>query len=270
MRSERAAPTPASNASAAPAIVSAPSASAPAAILPSPAEQLLAAWTAALNAADTTALEPLYADKVKFYGQSLSRAEVIARKRKALAAAPGFEQRVIGQPSYQDDGDSIRVGFQKRSGLPKALNDVRSTLVLAKAPRLAIREETDDATEKRFSHASDDAKPDSCEAAVWAVVDSTAFAKQLYATIDKNLKQFPASDDLNPGGMGPFLPSETGGTYDVWVGVHHPGRFENYAAFSVTPKGDISVNCSECEAPSGPIAPAPAARDDFARLCESH
>jgi len=207
---------------------------------------------------------------VKFYGQLLSRAEVIARKRKALAAAPGFKQQVIGNASYQEEGDDIRVGFQKRSGLPGALRDVRSTLVLAKGPHPTIREETDDATEKRFARTNEAAKPDSCEAAVWALVDSTAFAKQLYATIERNLKQFPASDQLNPGGMGPFLPNETGGTYDVWLGVHHPDRFENYAVFSVTPRGNISVSCVECETPSGPIAPAHSALEDFERLCASH
>ncbi|HKO48665.1 MAG TPA: hypothetical protein VJV79_13130 [Polyangiaceae bacterium] len=251
--------------------MTAPISSAPAvANAPQTAEQLLNAWTAALNAADVTALAGLYADKVKFYGQSLTREEVLARKRKALAATPGFSQQVLGQPSYQDEDDSVRVGFQKRSGSPAALSDVRSTLVLVKSPRLAIREETDAVTEKRFSSAGGHAKPDSCEAAVWALVDSTPFAKQLNATIEQNLKRFSASEDLHLGGMGPFLPSETGGTYELWIGVHHPGRFENYAVFSVSPKGATTVACGQCDAPRGPISPTRSALDDFNRLCASH
>lgn len=237
---------------------------------PVTAEQLLSAWTAALNAADVNALEALYADKVKFYGQSLTRDEVLARKRKALSATPGFTQQVVGEPSYHDEGDSVRVGFQKRSGPPGAQSDVRSTLVLVKGSRLAIREETDAATEKRFPNVARAATPDSCEAAVWALVDSTSFAKQLYATIDRNLKRFPASADLNAGGVGPFLPGETGGSYEIWIGVHHPERFENYAVVSVAPNGETTVTCGQCDAPKGPILPAPSALDDFNRLCGSH
>jgi len=228
---------------------------------------VLNAWTLALNAADMTALAALYADQVKFYGQSLAREDVVARKRKALAAAPGFEQQLLGQPNYQDEGDSVRVFFQKRSGPPGRQSDVRSTLVLAKSPHLAIREETDAVTEKRFSSASADAKPDSCDAAVWALVASTPFSKRLYAQIDRNLKGLPASANLHPGGMGPFLPYETGGTYDVWIGVNGPERFENYAFFSVTPKGEMSVVCAQCDAPSGHLAPVRSALDDFHRLC---
>jgi len=70
--------------------------------------------------------------------------------------------------------------------------------------------------------------------------------------------------------MGPFLPSETGGTYDVWIGVHHPTRFENYAVLSVAAKGETTVECGQCDAPSGPISPAPSAIDDFNRLCATH
>jgi hypothetical protein len=230
---------------------------------------LLSAWNAALNAGDLTALEALYADQVKFYGQSLARKDVLASKRRSLAAVPGFKQQLVGRPSYQDEGDSIRVSFQKRSGRPGAQGDVRSTLVLIKTPRFAIREETDAVTERRFSSASNGAKPDSCEAAVDALIGSTPFVSQLTAQIVQNLKEVPASEGLNPGGMGPFLPSETDGTYEVWIGVMHPERFENYAVFSVTPKGEVTVTCIECEAPSEPLTPAHSALDDFKRLCKS-
>ena len=272
--SQQAAPAPVRSASASASAmgsaVKAPATSAPTATaLPAAAEQLLSAWTAALNNADMTVLADLYADKVKFYGQSLARAQVVARKRQALAAAPGFKQQVLGQPSWLDEGDSLRVLFLKRSGLPGAQSEVRSMLVLLKTPRFAIREETDAVTEKRFKSASDEAKPASCEAAVWALVESTPFAKQLHADIERNLKEYPASDGFNPGGMGPFLPSETGGTYDVWIGVHGPERFESYAYFKVTPQGETTVECVECDASNGLLAPARSALDDFNRLCAS-
>jgi hypothetical protein len=241
-------------------------------VMPAPqtAEQLLTAWTAALNGADMTALSVLYADRVGFYGQSLTREDVIARKRQALTGAPGFEQQVLGQPSYEEHGDTVRVVFQKHSGVPGAQSDVRASLVLVKTPRLSIREETDVATEKRFSSASRDARPNNCEDAVWLLVDSTPFAKQLYATIDRNLKQFPESAGFRTGGMGPFLPRETEGTFDIWIGVHHPERFENYAVFSVTPTGEITVHCGQCDAPRGRISAPRSAVDDFARLCANH
>ena len=105
---------------------------------------------------------------------------------------------------------------------------------------------------------------------MWALVDSTPFAKRLSATIEQNLKRFPASAALHLGGVGPFLPGETGGSYEVWIGVHHPGRFENYAVFSITPKGETTVTCGQCDAPSGHIFPARSALDDFNRLCASH
>lgn len=232
-------------------------------------EQMLKAWTHALNASDAAALEPLYAEKVRFYGSTFPRTEVIARKRKALAASPGFTQQVIGQPSYRDESDRIRVSFQKRSGLPGKLTDVRSTLVLTKLPKLTIAEETDAATEQRFQR-ENEAKPTDCASAVSALVDSTPLAAKLYATIDKNLKPYPASDDLHPGGMGPFMPAETDGkSYEVWIGVHHPDRFENYGTFSVTLKGDVTADSFELGNAPQPTAPTPAALADFKRLCPS-
>ncbi len=227
------------------------------------------AWTAALNAADTAALEPLYADKVRFYGSSFSRAEVIARKRKALAAAPGFTQQVMGQPNYKDEGERIRVGFQKRSGLPGKQTDVRSTLVLVKTPHLAIAEETDAATERRFQQENTPTKPADCASAVWSLVDSTPLARRLYAIISKNLEPYPASAELHTGGMGPFMPAETDGkSYDAWIGVHHPDRFENYGTFSVSLSGEVTASSMELgDPPEQHTTPTPAALADFKRLC---
>lgn len=249
-----------------------PSAAAPAASTASATvvegpEQLLKAWTAALNAADLGALEPLYADQVRFYGSTFSRDEVIARKRKALAASPGFSQRVMGQPSYQTDGDRVRIGFQKRSGLPGKQTDVRSTLVLTKVPRLAIAEETDAATEKRFRR-ENTAKPTDCSSAVSALVDSTPLAQRLSAIIEKNLKPYPESADLHEGGVGPFMPSDTDGkSYEVWIGVHHPERFENYGTFIVTLTGDVTADSFELGEGTQHTTATSAALADFVRLC---
>lgn len=80
-------------------------------------------------------------------------------------------------------------------------------------------------------------------------------------------KRFPESADLHSGGVGPFMPSETGGTFEIWIGVHHPERFENYASFDVTREGETTVTCGQCEGPRGPLTTPRSALEDFKRLC---
>lgn len=233
------------------------------------AQDLLAEWTRALNTRDLGALERVYADHVRFYGRSLTRAQVLESKRKALAATPNFRQLVLGAPSLEQDGDVTRVMFHKRSGPEDALRDVFATLVLRAGPRLLIAEETDATTEKRFAPVAATAdEPTDCGSAVWALVDSTREAAKLSAQIEHNLKSFPEAADLHPGGMGPMTPAETGdGTYQIAMGVHHPERFEAYAWFTVMVDGRVRLTAYTLELDDAAVFPAPKALSAFQRLC---
>jgi hypothetical protein len=215
------------------------------------------------------AITLLYAENVRFYGQRLGRKDVIARKRQALEKTPTFVQTVTGEPRIEPSGGEIRVVFKKRSGPRGKEQDALATLILSAGRPLEIVEETDAATKKR--RGEDDqraAAPTNCEDAVGTLVASTLEWKRLGDDIDKNLKGVPASANLNPGGMGPFMPSETGdGTYEMSIGVHHPDRFEAYGWFTVSATGKVTVNSFALELSDAPATPTKEALADFTRLC---
>lgn len=261
-------------------VVAPSSASAPAPALPpaldsgaaassAAAAAVLSAWTRALNERDLAALERLYADRVQFYGRSLTRAEVLTRKRQALAATPTFTQSVLGAPSLEPQGELTRITFHKRSGPKGKERDVFASLVLqAKAPGLIV-EETDAVTEKRARPAATaESEPGDCDSAVWALVGSTRESAKLYARIDENLKQFPGDEELSPGGMGPMTPRETGdGTYQIALGVHHTDRFEGYGWFTITAAGKVILTADSLDLDGAEVSPSPEALREFRRLC---
>jgi hypothetical protein len=230
---------------------------------------LLAAWTRALNASDIAALGPLYGDSVRYYGQVLKHAEVIARKRSALAKTPTFRQEVLGKPKIERAGNVTRVGFLKRSGPADSQRDVFATVVLEHAPTLHIVEETDLPTQGNAPKAEEsNVAPENCSEAVSLLVDSTKQANRLYAQIDKNLRNFPESADLHAGGMGPLMPADVGGeTYDMAIGVHHPERFEAYGWFSVDRDGKVTVSSMALEAYDQVVDTNADALATFKRLC---
>jgi hypothetical protein len=232
---------------------------------PQTPKELLAEWTRALNGADLPALERLYDERVRFYGTWLSRSEVIERKRKALAATPGFQQSVLHEPHFQQQGNLIRVGFRKRSGPAEAQNDVLATLVLRKGPPLLIREETDAVTQKRFDPLTLEPATD-CASAVWHLVLSTREAQRIFAEIRQNLKGYPA--DYRPGGMGPMYPDETqSDAYDMAIGVNQPERFEAYAWFTIKLDGDVTTSAMSLDLYDAPVSPSPESVASFKRLC---
>jgi hypothetical protein len=233
---------------------------------------VLQAWTRALNAADTAALDNLYADSVRYYGQVLTRSEVIERKRRALSKTPNFRQEVLGEPKVERAGDVTRVGFLKRSGVVNAQRDVFATLVLGNAPALRIVEETDLPTsDKSVNPGTAQFEAKNCSDAVWMLVESTQEARRLSAQIDETLRGFPASADLHAGGMGPIMPEEVGGdTYDVAVGVHHPERFEAYGWFVVDRAGTVTANAMGLDLDDAVVTTAPEALATFERLCQQH
>jgi hypothetical protein len=100
------------------------------------------------------------------------------------------------------------------------------------------------------------------------MVDSTPAASRLYKAINENLKKFPKEADLRPGGMGPFMPSETeNGTYDLSIGVHHPERFEAYGWFSISRAGKITVTSMTLDLTDAPTEPSKTALNFFRKLC---
>jgi len=243
----------------------------PSAAVPHPGtpEELLREWTRALNEADLNALRRLYADRVRFYGVPLGREQVLEQKRQALSNARTFQQTVLDTPNSARKGEVTRISFHKRSGPTDAQRDTLATLVLDNGPPLLIREETDAATEKSHGARSRPSQvPTDCPSAVWLLIDSTAEARRLYEQIDSNLKSFTAGQNLNPGGLGPFMPSETGdGSYELALGVHHPERFEAYGWFTVHPGGKITISSGTLELLDAPVSPSGQALRDFKRLC---
>jgi hypothetical protein len=176
---------------------------------------------------------------------------------------------VLDTPTVHPEGESLRVTFHKRSGPKDAEHDVLATLLLSNGATPQILEESDAATDKRFQpKPAADPIPDSCESAVWFLADSTREVQRLNAIIEKNLKAFPESADLRSGGMGPFLPQETGdGSYELSIGVHHPERFEAYAWVSVTPMGQVTLSAYPLRLQDAKVAPSPEALRHFLRLC---
>jgi hypothetical protein len=230
---------------------------------------VLTNWTHALNDGNLSELERLYADRVLYYGSWLDRNHVLQQKRAALAATKGFTQSVLGSPHVEDEGDMVRVKFLKRSGSPNAQRDIFASLVLQKTSPFLIREETDAVTEKQYGNGAAFADaPKDCLSATWLMVDSTPAARRLYKAINENLKNFPKEADLRPGGMGPFMPSETdNGTYDLSIGVHHPERFEAYGWFSISRSGKVTVTSMTLDLSDAPTEPSNTALNSFRKLC---
>lgn len=231
--------------------------------------EVLSGWTRALNDGDLSELERLYADRVLYYGSWLDRNQVLQRKREALAATNGFGQSVLGSPHVEHEGDLVRVRFLKRSGPPNAQQDIFAALVLRKSSGFLVHEETDAVTEKRYGSGSAFADaPRDCLSAAWRMVDSTPAASRLYKKINENLKEFPKEAELRPGGMGPFMPSETDeGTYELSIGVHHPERFEAYGWFSISRIGRITVSSMTLDLLDAPTEPSKVALTYFRKFC---
>lgn len=259
-------PPPSKSAPAAPQLPAADSSGAPSSVA---ARAVLSEWTRALNDRDFAVLERLYAERVQFYGRSSTRAEVLLRKRQALAATPTFTQSVLGAPSVEQQGEVTRVTFHKRSGPKGRERDVFASLMVQTGPPALISEETDAVTQQRARPAVlPDSEPGDCDTAVWALVGSTREAAKLSAQIDHNLEQLTADEELNRGGMGPMTPRETGdGTYQIALGVHHPDRFEAYGWFTISAAGKVTLTAYTLELDGAEVAPSPAALSAFRRLC---
>lgn len=102
------------------------------------------AWNDALSAHDLTTLASTYAERVRHYGKSGSRAQVVAQKKAALKAAPDFRQSIEHLAVERVDDAHARVTFDKgwtQAGKARSVKaSVRLVLV---AGRWMIEEESD-------------------------------------------------------------------------------------------------------------------------------
>lgn len=137
-------------------------------------------WNAALLSRDRESLERVYADKVAFYGQKLTRAQVVARKLAALAKAPDYSQTISELSVERRNSDHPQILFEKQWVTGGKPGKVQARLSLTREQsRWVVAEETDTPTEARFSQSGP--YSDACKSAVVQLVTSTATG-QAYLT----------------------------------------------------------------------------------------
>ena len=230
--------TPAVVADAASSVDAAPAARVTAVDAGSPAEaearSVVAKWSEALDRHDAVPLTSFYADRVKFYGQDISRELVVSNKRRALPAASTFHQEIVGKIALEATAEGFRATFLKRSGPRGELRDVQATLGLARANgSFVIVEETDEVTERRLAGQRDGR----CSTAASKAVASLPEVKR---EMDEVRKRTAASDGAaRQGGVGP-LPNDDG-SFSMGLGVHTDERFEAIVWYTVGAGGDLTV-----------------------------
>jgi len=133
----------------------APSASASAARVPRPPPPdpfaaprfVLVKWNAAHNTHDTSALQALYAPRVKYYGQTLAGSACAKGKAAAFAKAPDYAQ-AIRDASFTKQDSSWLVSFTKTSTSRGKSKDYPAYLVVADGH---ITEEGDKVTDANLA-----------------------------------------------------------------------------------------------------------------------
>jgi hypothetical protein len=247
---------------AAPAVVAdaAPSAAAPAPVsaaaaapkvdpVRDEAKAVTEAWSAALDRHDVAALEPLYGDRVAFYGNVASRSAVLEAKRRALGPKSTFRQTIADvEPASITHDEELRVvvTFTKRSGSPPKLATVDAKLVLAGRP-LRIVEESDTPSDEKAKEKS----LSRCQTVASEVVQSLPPVKKLLADVAAELPKYP---DRFMGGLG-VLPNENG-KFSTGIGVHHPDRYEALVWYDVDNDGALHVSAMGEDVPVPPAMQA--------------
>jgi hypothetical protein len=211
------------------------------------ARALAAAWTKALNAADTQALGPLYADRVQFYGREMSNGAVVAAKARALASAKTYQQSIVGEVAVEPAGDgSLVLHFDKRSGPAGRLRDVRAKLVVIRGDggALVIHEETDEPSEKRAASKNRAA----CHEIAERAVSSLPQVKRALADIERDVAA--SGGRARSGGIGPL--DEDDGGFSGGYGVHTDQRYEARVWYAVDAHGKLSVTILADDIPVPP------------------
>jgi len=228
------------------------------------AESVVRRWNAALVAHDVSALEPLYAPRVRFYTRDFSRAEVLAAKRAALGPRSTYAQSIASALAVsKNDVDAVVVTFMKRHGARGKQVETRARIVLAGSPLLVV-EESDEASDARSVDGGAGAAAGAAASAAGAaggattrcasvaadVVNALPEVKKALADVERELPKYP---DRHLGGLD--LPPDPDGTVRRSVGVHHPDRYEHIVEYSIDPDGRIVV-----DAPEGTKVPDAAAK----------
>ncbi|HET7544430.1 MAG TPA: hypothetical protein VFK05_31380 [Polyangiaceae bacterium] len=193
--------------------------------------QLLDDWNRALNSHDLTLLEKAYASRVAFYGRDLSRTQVLAAKRRALAATPNYKQHLSDVRFAPEADSAASITFDKASAGAKTVRG--RLLIQCDGEHYGIATESDapsDALAKGQTH-------EDCEAAMYAVAFDLPEVKR---------EQAYATDEAPFGGLSyPF----EGKHVAVALGFHHPERFE--ATFFLDwDKGVFTINQGEVKVPA--------------------
>lgn len=246
---QRVAPPAASAAPVASAVSAAPNPlpSAQAVDALSRAGALVRAWDAALNRHDATALGPLYADKVSFYGQTTTRDALVQAKQRALAATPDYAQSLSDLRLSNDPDGSVKATFTKRSGAKTAQRQVIASLRLQRAGEgFLIASESDAATDAR----SDANK--SCMELAMDVTYALPQVRSFYA-------QAPA--DARQGGV---LYDDGPAHGSAAIGFHHDDRFE--AVFFI----DVEAGKLSVTQYSEPLAVPSAVQARVHAKCAAH
>jgi hypothetical protein len=179
-----------------------------------PAERVLLAWNAALDARDADKLAPLYAPRVIFYGIPKAAKDVLRAKRTAFAKAPDFRQsldnvRITSAPN------GFEVRFDKRSGSGKGSVVPARLFLEAKGDRLLIAEESDAITDERLN----EPEPANCgDAALGALNKHPDVVREF----ERVAREYP---ELTTGGV---TYEETDHSVNAALGVFHPDHFEPY------------------------------------------
>jgi hypothetical protein len=155
-----------------------------------PADKVLAAWNSALDHRDASALEPLYAPRVHFYGQWKTAAQVVALKRAAFAKQPDFRQRVDEVRVKKSDRGFVAL-FQKHSGAGFAATVAARLTIERAGERFLIAEESDSVTDEHLKQT----EPSSCSEAAFQIAGSEP---AILADQRRVAREFP---EAHPGGI---------------------------------------------------------------------
>jgi hypothetical protein len=217
--------------------------------------RLVGAWNDALNHHDTKALEALYADRVSFYGQRRTKAEVIRAKQAAFQAEPDFQQQIPGFIDVtRGVGDYSVARFSKRSGQPDHLRETEAKLVVGRGDGgpLRIFEEADQAAAGKQQAA--------CDATAAEVVNALPEVKrrlrEAWARVDAS------NGKLRAGGIGP-QDLDSPDEFSASIGIHSDESFETVIWYRVDREGRITVGLED----QGTIDLPPAALRRVARDC---
>jgi len=210
--------TESAQASAAPRVASA------APVLP-PAEPVVARWNELHSQRDAKGLADVYADRVEFYGEKLTKARVLALKKAAFQHAPDYTQSITNLKVTKPSPDRARAEFTKSWTQGGKTSSTGAVLELAGGPSgFKVTKETDGPSEIKRAQAAYNA----CNG---AAMDLLAHTEDVADTLkDKRM-------GLHMGSGPPEDP-----TFSIAVHQEHSYGWETLWWYDVDPKTGIAKN----------------------------